>query len=360
MRILHVTDTYAPTVGGIEVLVRTLAGGQAALGHDVTVLTRTPDRRLGTSPAATFEVCREPRALASLAASADVVHGHVSAMSPLALHALEVGARGGVPAMATVHSVWGSAWPLFRAAATLRGWSDLPIQWAAVSEVAAGPVRRALAGHDVLVVPNAVDTGFWAPEGTPRHTDVVTLVAAMRMASRKRPLALVDALERVRSLVPERRTVEVVLVGDGPLLGTVRDRLDRRGMSSWVRTPGDADHVQLRELYRRADVFISPATQESFGLAALEARAAGLAVVARSSTGTAGFVTSGVEGLLADTDATLVEQLARLCVDDALRRRIVAHNRAHPPALDWPTVLELTADAYRHAGARDTQAARAA
>jgi glycosyltransferase involved in cell wall biosynthesis len=186
MRILHVTDTYAPTVGGIEVLVRTLAGGQAALGHDVTVLTRTPDRRLGTSPAATFEVCREPRALASLAASADVVHGHVSAMSPLALHALEVGARGAVPAMATVHSVWGSAWPLFRAAATLRGWSDLPIQWAAVSEVAAGPVRRALAGHDVLVVPNAVDTGFWAPEGTPRHTDVVTLVAAMRMASRKR------------------------------------------------------------------------------------------------------------------------------------------------------------------------------
>ncbi|KRE42158.1 glycosyltransferase family 4 protein [Knoellia sp. Soil729] len=360
MRILHVTDTYAPTVGGIEVLVRTLAESQAVVGLEVTVLTCTPDRVAHPCLSGDVEVCRDPRALHSLVSDADVVHGHVSAFSPLALRGVEMGARADAAAVASVHSVWGSAWPLFRAAAAVRGWTDLPIQWAAVSEVAAGPVGRALPGHDVLVVPNAVDTGFWAPQGSPRHTDVVTVVAVMRMAGRKRPLALVDVLERMRALVPGHVAVRAVLVGDGPLLGSVRRRLDQRGMSEWVRTPGDVSHAELRELYRRSQVFVSPSTHESFGLAALEARAAGLAVVARSQTGIAEFLADGVEGLLADSDSGLAEHLAHLCVDEPLRGRIVAHNHAHRPALDWSCVRERTTALYLRAGALDIEATHAA
>lgn len=358
MRILHVTDTYAPTVGGIEVLVRTLANNQAQTGHEVTILTRTPDRQFVTPPSADTQVCRDPRALASLVARADVVHGHVSALSPLALRAVEIAARSTVPTVATVHSVWGAAWPLFRGAAVLRGWADLPIQWAAVSEVAAGPVRRALGCPEVLVVPNAVDTGYWAPTGTGRHTDVVTLVAVMRMAGRKRPLELVSALHRMRGLVPEHVAVEAVLVGDGPLMGRVQRTIDRLGLAGWVRTPGDITHDQLRDLYRRTDVFIAPATQESFGLAALEARAAGLAVVARSGTGIRDFVTHDVDGFLADSDAEMAEQLARLCADEATRRRIVSHNHRTRPTLDWSTVRELNNAAYARAGAHVDRARR--
>ncbi|MEO6020886.1 MAG: glycosyltransferase family 4 protein [Knoellia sp.] len=353
MRILHTTDTYAPTVGGIEVLVRTLAHSQAAVGHEVTVLTRTPDRQSLTPPSTDIEVCRDPRALASLVARADVVHGHVSALSPLALRAVEAGARSGVPSVATVHSVWGSAWPLFRGAAALRGWTDLPIQWAAVSEVAAGPVRRALGRRDVLVVPNAVDVDYWAPTAPFRHTDVVTLVSVMRMASRKRPLELVSALHRMRKHVPDHVTVEVVLVGDGPLMGSVRRRLSQLGLADWVHTPGDITHAQLRDLYRRAEVFIAPATHESFGLAALEARAAGLAVVARSGTGITEFVTHDVDGLLADSDTALAEHLARLCADEAVRRRMVLHNHQLRPAFDWSDVRALNGAAYVRAGAVD-------
>lgn len=351
MKILHATDTYAPTVGGIEVLVRTLAETQALAGHEVTVLTRTPERD-GLSPRPHhIEVCRDPRALASLVAGADVVHGHVSAFSPLALRAVESGARSGVPSVATVHSVWGSAWPLFRAAAALRGWSSLPIHWAAVSEVAAGPVRRALGGQDVLVIPNAVDVDYWAPTRPPRLPKVVTMVAVMRMAGRKRPLELVAALHRMRSLVPHDVAVDVVLVGDGPLLGEVRHRVDRLDMSSWVHTPGDITHDRLRDLYQRADVFIAPATLESFGLAALEARSAGLAVVARTRTGVTEFITHEVDGLLADSDLALGDHLARLCNDPVTRNRIVSHNHLVRPTLDWSYVRELNLAAYATAGA---------
>ena len=45
MRVLHVYKDYAPVIGGIENHVRALAEGQAAAGHDVTVLVSAPGQR---------------------------------------------------------------------------------------------------------------------------------------------------------------------------------------------------------------------------------------------------------------------------------------------------------------------------
>ena len=49
MRILHVSDCYAPRTGGIETQVRDLARAQAAQGHDVHVLTATTGREPSAS-----------------------------------------------------------------------------------------------------------------------------------------------------------------------------------------------------------------------------------------------------------------------------------------------------------------------
>jgi glycosyltransferase involved in cell wall biosynthesis len=348
MRILHATDTFWPMVGGIEVMVRTLAERQAAAGHTVTVVARTPAPGSG-DPAGPLTICRDPTMLAGLVKDADVVHGHVSAYSPLALHALEAGGRRGIPTVATVHSVWGRAWPLFRGAAAVRGWAYLPIRWAAVSSIAAAPVRRALGGTEVLVLPNGVDTGFWAPSSAPAGRPGVTIVAAMRMARRKRPLELVSMLARARRLLGPDAAVVAHLVGDGPLLPAVRRAIRDRGLQSWVHTSGDLGHDALRELYAGADIFLAPARLESFGLAALEARAAGLCVLARDGTGISGFVSHGREGLLSSGDGEMVRQLAGVCRDDRLRLRITGHNQAVPPALDWSSVLGLHDEAYAEA-----------
>jgi hypothetical protein len=281
VRILHATDTYGPTVGGIEVLVSTLAHRQAAAGDQVTVVTRTPGPH---DSHGTVEVCRDPCSLASLVARADVVHGHVSAYSPLAIRAVEAGATVGVPSVATVHSVWGSAWPLFRGAAAVRGWTTLPIQWAAVSEVAAHSVRRAMPDQDVLVIPNGVDAPFWAPADPARRGGHVTIVSVMRMTRRKRPLELVAVLQRLRARLPRGIGVDVVLAGD------------------------------------------------------------------RQGTGITEFMTPGVEGLLAASDDQLADHLADLCIDAALRARMVRHNHLVPPRLDWSYVHELNAAAYALAG----------
>jgi len=41
VKILHVTDSYLPTIGGIELHIRDLADRQQAAGHDVAVVARS-------------------------------------------------------------------------------------------------------------------------------------------------------------------------------------------------------------------------------------------------------------------------------------------------------------------------------
>ena len=351
MRILHVTDTYGPTVGGIEVHVESLARCQSLAGHEVTVLTATQGNA-GQGPTAggpaspSTVVVRDVAELARLVSQVDCVHAHVSAFSPLALRAAEVAAGQGVPTVATVHSMWGTCWPVVRAVGMARSWSSLPIQWAAVSEAAAGPVRQALGGRPVMVLPNAIDTTVWAPTERGSPARGLTLVAVQRMTRRKRPLPLLATLQHVRALVPSDVRLRAVLVGEGPHLAALRRRIAAVGMCSWVETPGSLDHTQLRSLYRTADIFVAPATMESFGIAALEARSSGLAVVGRAGTGLADFISDGVEGLLAHDDLEMGGQLARLCTDRRLLASISAHNRARRPTFDWKDTLWRTDYAY--------------
>jgi glycosyltransferase involved in cell wall biosynthesis len=106
------------------------------------------------------------------------------------------------------------------------------------------------------------------------------------------------------------------------------------------------DHEQIKALYRTATVFVSPATLESFGIAALEARASGLAVVTRAGTGVSDFVSHERDGLVAKTDDELAAGLLRLCTDPRLLATLRAHNVGHPPVFDWSDVLWRNAYGY--------------
>jgi len=65
----------------------------------------------------------------------------------------------------------------------------------------------------------------------------------------------------------------------------------------WI---GELDKASLHRLYRSADLFVWPAIKEAFGMALLEAQAAGLPVVAGRSGGVATIVRHGETGLLAE------------------------------------------------------------
>ena len=358
MRIAHVTDFYLPRLGGIEMHVRDLALRQQAAGHTVEILTATPGtadsavpvRRVTESfrhPSALHPGA--PRVIGDLLRSGkyDVVHAHAGVFSPLAFASASVAAAAGIPAVVTLHSFLSPYEPLFRAADTVAGWASWPVQWTAVSDVAAESVRR-LVGPDsrVLVLPNGTDPAEWRVRRTDRDPDEVLLVAVMRLATRKRPLPLLRMLRRARSVLSPAVGLRAVVVGEGRQRPALERYLWRHRMGGWVELPGRLPRSGIRQVFERADLFVAPAVLESFGIAALEARCSGLPVLARHGSGIGSFVTHGQDGLLARSDADMVRDLVRLAADPAERERLAACSRTAPPDLGWSSVLARTAAAY--------------
>jgi glycosyltransferase involved in cell wall biosynthesis len=364
MRILHVTDGYRPRLGGIEVFVEDLAGRQTRAGHEVTVLTAAagPEEEAGSDDAGGIRVVRTPvgprHPLApplaretALAGAYDVVHAHFSVVSPYAMTVARLTDEAGLATVSTVHSMWASRKSIVRAVGSLVDWDRSSLAWTAVSEAAAVDVRAVLGpATAVRVVPNAVDVGWWRDGPGRAPTDgPVTVVSVLRMAGRKRPFALLRMLEALRARVPADVELRALLVGDGPLAHKVQAEIARGPLAGWVSMLGRRSREEIRDLYAVSDVYVSPAYEESFGIAALEARAAGLPVVAMRSGGVGEFVEDGVEGLLCPDDAGMAEALVRLCGDDVLRTRMAAFNALHPPRQDWRGVLADFDDVYRRA-----------
>ena len=356
MRIAHVTDCYLPRLGGIEMQVHDLATRQQRAGQDVEIITATPTvpgRRLASSEqvrvhrlasgvdpiarsiVATLDV---PNLLRS--GAYDQVHVHASVMSPLATGAAVAARRMGLPTAITVHSMWSRLGPLPQLAVGSLGMRDAPVAWSAVSETAAQAVRRAL-GPDswVMVLPNGIEACDWRVEPSSRPHDAVMIASVMRLAPRKRPLQLLRMLRRVQEQTEPAVRVRAVIVGDGPERATLDRYLVRHNMRDSVDLTGQLERNQIRDVFSRADFYVAPAELESFGIAALEARTAGLPVVATRRGGVGEFITHGREGLLGSNDHELVHAMTTLALLPALRLTIADHNWSRPPLLSWAYTL---------------------
>ncbi|HEY0952489.1 glycosyltransferase [Nocardioides sp.] len=346
-RVAHVTDVFLPRLGGIETHVDDLVRHQRARGVDAVVLT--PTAPAGPDPA---WVRRMPAGAARRAvAEFDAVHVHVSMLSPYGIAVARAAMAAGVPTLVTVHSMWAGVGGLLRLAAVtrLRRW---PVVWSAVSGAAAETFRRSLRGGEVAVLPNAIDLERWRrPVPRPRDHDAVTIVSVMRLMPRKRPLPLIRAFEQVRALAPAS-DVRLVLVGDGPLRGRVERHLRRRGLTGCVHVTGRIPRGEVLDHLASASVYVAPAPKESFGLAALEARCAGLPVVAHRRSGVGEFIRDRVDGVLVADDAEMVVALAELVLDPGLRDAIAEHNRRVTPPFGWDEALDRTEELYRVAAAR--------
>lgn len=361
MRILHVSDSYLPRLGGIELQVQDLSARQRACGHRVGVLTNTP---FDGPPDP--DVVRVPRRLTALylpdgkelsrrfvADQWDVVHAHSSLISPLSWQAVASATAVGVPAVLTQHSMMPSSGPMTQVFRTVYRSAGVPSgTLSAVSTSAAAALRRILPGLPVSVLPNGIDPSLWQrPDGRPNREvadgEALTLVSVMRLAARKRPFALAAILARIADRLPGV-PLQAHIVGDGSLAGPLASRIRHSSLRGWVNLSGRLSRPEIRDLLHRADVYLAPATLESFGVAALEARCAGVPVVAMAAGGVRDFIRPGTDGLLVRSDREMADRTAALLGTPG---QLVAMQRACavPPPASWEatvsTALALYADA---------------
>jgi glycogen(starch) synthase len=388
VKVAMLTDCYPPRLGGIESQVRDLSRHLVLAGHEVEVFTATagPDRQrrgatvvgddgvtvhrlaiplpggIPVNPFARREVRRRLDA-----GGFDVAHAHLGVVSPFATGLVRVALDAGLPVTATFHCVLDrSAW-LFRAVGHLARWARHGVALNAVSAMAATRVASAAGDAQVEVVPNGVDVAWWregaeatsadarpggpAPGTASGSRPQVHVVSVMRLASRKRPLATLSVLRGARAVLDPAVPLRATIAGAGPQRRRMERYLRTRDMP-WVELAGRLDRPALRRLHHGADVYLTTTRLEAFGIAPLEARSAGLPVVAPRGTGVDDFVTDGVEGLLAESDVLLAGALAHLAGHPDLRARVRAHNLAVPPAQGWDGVVAATLREYHRAGAR--------
>lgn len=361
MKVALLSDCYPPRTGGIESQVGDLGRQLARAGHEVEVLTATPGPEeavdgvrvhrlvLGLPGGIPVNPLASPAAREILEGRGfDVAHAHLGVVSPFAWRMVNVATELGLPTALTFHSVLGRAAPGLGPA--LRTWTARGATLSAVSGLAAGGVRRAVPGERVTVLPNGIDPEAW-PAGSPRRVArPLRVVSATRLVPRKRAGALLRVVaDATARLGPGAVALDVY--GDGPLRRALERRAAALGLGDAVRFRGRVTRPDLARAYRGADAYLSPTRLEAFGIAALEARTAGLPVVARADSGVGEVVSHGTSGLLAADDVGLADAIVRMAADEPLRRRIAHHNATTRPVQSWPRVVDLALGEYRRAGA---------
>jgi glycosyltransferase involved in cell wall biosynthesis len=150
------------------------------------------------------------------------------------------------------------------------------------------------------------------------------LTVAMMRADVKRDsyLLLAGALDRLRD-----RPWQILVIGDGPARPEIEAAFAPFGDRAVFA--GTLPEAELPPCYAACDLFVWPAVREAYGLAMLEAQAAGLPVVAGQEGGVAEVVRHDVTGILTpprDPQA-FAQSVATLLADDPRRHAMAAAAR---------------------------------
>lgn len=166
------------------------------------------------------------------------------------------------------------------------------------------------------------------------------------LANKSRDKGTLDLLEAMPAVWARHPDVRVVLAGTS--MPSYMAHVARRPLDLRVIDLGPLGDDAHRDFLAAIDVFALPSYVESFGLAALEAAAAGAAVVVYAHGGPAAIWHDEVDGRLvpAGDIAALGTTLAALCADGPTRQRLAVAGGALAAAFTWNRVLLRAGEAY--------------
>jgi N-acetyl-alpha-D-glucosaminyl L-malate synthase BshA len=215
----------------------------------------------------------------------------------------------------------------------------------------------------IEVIPNFVDTGVFRPVAERSWDALGHFVRATHEAARAggrprvlfhnsnfRPLKRIDLVVRafaeVRSAVP---AAVLLLVGDGPERSRAETLCRELGVGDAACFLGKRHAIA--EALAHADLFLLPSDSESFGLAALEAQACGVPVIASRVGGVPEVIADGESGILVPAgDASASARAAIALLSDEPRHRamgLAARARAERHFQPGPAVDAYESIYYR-------------
>ena len=192
-----------------------------------------------------------------------------------------------------------------------------------VSNAAASELAQWIpeASGKLEVIFNGIDLSEFNGKHPPRYTDRKTILSVGRLTEAKNYHAAIEAFSLLRNR--SQFDLEYCIAGAGNLESALKNHALELGVSGSVRFLGEVSDIST--LMKRADVFFMPSTREGFGLAAVEAMASGLPVVASNLPGIGDVVGRDQHcGILVDPDSPseMAEALSCLLENDMLSWRM--------------------------------------
>jgi glycosyltransferase involved in cell wall biosynthesis len=357
MHIVYVTETWPPEVNGVALTASRTVDFLRSRGNRVTLVRPRQHAELGTPPDTMlsrgvpiprYEGLRFGLPMGGALAQAwtedppDLVH--VATEGPLGWSAVRTAVRLGIPLSSDFRTRFDS-YTQFYAGRLLTGIVSgylrrfhnrcgrtfVPTDALRTELSAMGYERLQVSGRGVDS--QRFDPAHrrqslrnqWGAEGP------VALYVGRLAAEKNLPLAL-DAYTAMRRANPATR---LVVVGDGPLRDTVRQRCPDAILAGVQR--GE----DLSAYYASADIFLFPSLTETFGNVTLEAMASGLATVAFRNGAAAQHIRDGMNGFAPEPgdDSGFIAAAVRLGATPALCERLGQAARTDARAVDWDRIL---------------------
>lgn len=378
MRILMMTNTYRPFVGGVPRSIDTFADQYRKLGHEVKVVAPSfegqqedPDvirvpaiqKFNGTNFSVRWPI---PFYLSEFveAYRPNIIHSHHPFL--LGSAALRLAVHQDVPLIYTFHTFYeryvhylpgGDTHAMQRFVTTLvAGYANLCDHVIVPSRSVAGELLRRGVTKPVDVIPTGVDVNaiaagdgraFRKRLGIPARAFVVGFVS--RLAREKNLPFLCDA---VLQFLARDEKAWFLLAGTGPMEEELKARFKESGASGRILLLGNLGGAELHGLYKAIDVFAFASQTETQGLVVAEAMAAGTPVVAVRASGVGDVVRDGYNGRLLETEdgKAFVQALQWIsALQPPERARMKAHARATAGEFSDATCARKALALYRTA-----------
>ncbi|MCB9476757.1 MAG: glycosyltransferase [Deltaproteobacteria bacterium] len=273
----------------------------------------------------------------------DLMHAHWTPSALAALSAALSAARGKIPVVVSFHGsdLMGSGGPMLKAAR----WAAARASKVVVHSREMFERARALGLDEdrVVLLPHGVDTEAIAP--CPDNETSNEIVAVGRLSVEKGQDVLLHAFAWLND-----PTMRLVLIGEGPTRDALMAEALRLSIGDRVEFAGELPHAETLERMRRARVFVVPSRREGFGVACLEAMAAGRPIVSTRCGGPEDLLTHNKDALFVDVDDAdaMGGAIRRLLDDGELASRLGAAARARAEAeYDRRVVIRKLDEVYR-------------
>ncbi|MBN1785399.1 MAG: glycosyltransferase family 4 protein [Candidatus Methanofastidiosa archaeon] len=338
MNILFV-GLYPPHIGGIATHTFNLRQKLTEMGHNVYVLTYRTDKPLGkdifmvdsfTRMRGLFFMKNAPKEAGRIIREhdIDIIHSHY--LAPPGYVGSKLTEKYGIPNVVTTH---GSDINFMYKGTIGRYLINLALKRTSYVICVSKSLQRqisAITDNPSVHIPNGVDTSMFKPSDEKKEYVLYTgaLIAQKKVGT------IIDSLAGSGE--------RLVVAGDG----TQRPKLEWLAQKRGLEADFLGYVTDVERVMRKAKALVFPSSEEGFGLAVLEAMAAGVPTISKRSSTIEEMVKDRKNGMIYDDPSDIPRLLRELESNRDLRESIIAEGIRTAYRYTWDCVAKRTSELY--------------